>query len=162
MSEGVFNALSEPEESEGGVSEVKNNGHETPKEEAWIVSTKTRRLAPAFTLSRKDLGADSSRNAAASAAASAAHDAAALKKKGTISLMIHCSLPLLSIRKTLLLVPLLTDNLLYQSQWSVIPGKTCYICGSRARYLIPWRIWRTWYPLPLYILWACSHWSKKM
>ena len=56
MSEGVFNALSEPEDNDGGVSEVKNNGHEIAKEEAWTVSTKTRRLAPAFT--RYDMGLD--------------------------------------------------------------------------------------------------------
>ena len=43
---------------------------------AWTVSTKTRRLAPAFTLSRKDLGTDSPRNIAA------VQELAAAKKRG--------------------------------------------------------------------------------
>ena len=44
---------------------------------AWTVSTKTRRLAPAFTLSRKDFGTDSPRNIAA------VQELAAAKKRGT-------------------------------------------------------------------------------
>ena len=61
MSEDAFIVVSDSDCNEGGVSEVKNGDAETVKEEAWTVSTKTRRLAPAFTLSRKDLGADTSR-----------------------------------------------------------------------------------------------------
>jgi hypothetical protein len=76
MSEGIFRALQE--EDEGG--EILNSDfkEEVAKDDAWTVltSTKTRRLAPAFTLSRKDLGADSPRNAIA------ALEMAAAKKKG--------------------------------------------------------------------------------
>lgn len=63
MSEAVFRTLSERDEEGGGVSEVKNSSESEgkEKEEVWTVSTK-RRLAPAHTLSRKDLGADSARN----------------------------------------------------------------------------------------------------
>ena len=58
---------------------------------AWTVSTKTRRLAPAFTLSRKDLGTDSPRNIAA------VQELAAAKKRGT-----HESVPtLLWVTETL-------------------------------------------------------------
>ena len=62
----------------GGISEVKNGDSETIRDEAWIVSTKTRRLAPAFTLSRKDLGADSSRNT----------ESSSIKKKGSLRISI--------------------------------------------------------------------------
>jgi hypothetical protein len=77
MSEGIFRALQE--EDEGGEILNSDSKEEVAKEDAWTVSTstKTRRLAPAFTLSRKDLGADSPRNAIA------ALEMAAAKKKGT-------------------------------------------------------------------------------
>lgn len=78
MSEEIFRALSEKDLYEEGVAEVKDGEIEVAKEEVWTVSTKTRRLAPAFTLSRKDLGADSARNIA--------HDNSAAKKKGLFTL----------------------------------------------------------------------------
>lgn len=78
MSEEIFRALSEKDLYDEGVPEVKDGDVEVAKEEAWTVSTKTRRLAPAFTLSRKDLGADSARNIA--------HDNGAAKKKGAYKL----------------------------------------------------------------------------
>jgi hypothetical protein len=72
MSEVTASASILRDSNEGGIAEVKNGDSETIKDEAWIVSTKTRRLAPSFTLSRKDLGADSSRNA----------ESSSIKKKG--------------------------------------------------------------------------------
>jgi hypothetical protein len=76
MSEGIFRALQE--EDEGGEILNSDSKEEVAKEDAWTVSTstKTRRLAPSFTLSRKDLGIDSPRNALA------ALEIAAAKKKG--------------------------------------------------------------------------------
>lgn len=78
MSDEVFNALSEPDYCEEDTQEAKSSHLGIPKEEAWTVLTKTRRLAPAFTLSRKDLGADSARNI------TSLYDATAVKKKGTV------------------------------------------------------------------------------
>ena len=72
MSEVTASALILRDSNEGGIAEVKNGDSETTRDEAWIVSTKTRRLAPSFTLSRKDLGADSSRDA----------ESSSIKKKG--------------------------------------------------------------------------------
>ena len=89
MADLIFRELSEKQEA---IIDVKDSDTEISKslsasidstlqagEEAagaWTVSTKTRRLAPAFTLSRKDLGTDSPRNIAA------VQELAAAKKRG--------------------------------------------------------------------------------
>ena len=78
MSEEVFNSLSEPDYNAEDKHEAKDGGLGISKEDVWTVSTKTRRLAPAFTLSRKDLGADSARNT------TSLYDTAAVKKKGNV------------------------------------------------------------------------------
>ena len=74
MSEVTTSASILRDSSDGGIAEVKNGDIEAIRDEAWTVSTKTRRLAPAFTLSRKDLGADSSRNV----------ESSSIKKKGSL------------------------------------------------------------------------------
>ena len=78
MSEEVFNSLSELDYNGEDRREVKDDDLGLSKEDVWTVSTKTRRLAPAFTLSRKDLGADSARNT------TSLYDAAVVKKKGNV------------------------------------------------------------------------------
>lgn len=79
MSEVISSASILRDSNDGGISEVKNGDSETVRDEVWTVSTKTRRLAPAFTLSRKDLGADSSRNV----------ESSSIKKKGIMCTSIY-------------------------------------------------------------------------
>jgi hypothetical protein len=95
MADLLFRELSEKQDASTEVKEfdseisrelsVSVDSTVLPSEEgagAWTVSTKTRRLAPAFTLSRKDLGTDSPRNIAA------VQELAASKKRGTNSRVV--------------------------------------------------------------------------